>query len=313
VSFALLAASAALGTFAGVTALGSLVARALAGRVGDGDRDPAGSARRLFALRTLPSLLGLASACGVALPAFVLYEPRGALEAPGWTFVLLAIAGAVAIAGGLRRALRDWWATRRLRREWTRQGAPLTLAGAPAPAYRIRHPFPVVTVVGILRPRLFVAEQVIERLSGPELAAVLAHEQGHVSARDNLKRIALRLAPALWAPEARRLEERWEQAAEEAADDGGGLELAAALVKTARLASAGSRIDVPAAAFHRGGALARRVRRLTEARPSAPGPPRSRGAISWIVLAAAVVGALAWSLASLAPVHGLIERVVHLP
>jgi Zn-dependent protease with chaperone function len=90
--------------------------------------------------------------------------------------------------------LVDQW---RLGRRWLREGRPLELPGAPAAAYRIRDPFPVVSVVGILRSRLFVAEQVVERLSKSELEAVLAHEAGHLAAHDNLKRLALRLAPTL--------------------------------------------------------------------------------------------------------------------
>jgi len=314
VNLALLTACTALGVFAGVTGLASLVAWAVAGRWAAGSRDAARTARRLFALRVLPSLMGLVLASGLALPAFLLFEPRGTLETPGWTVTVLAVAGAIGIAAGLRRGIGDWWATRRLRSQWMRGGRPLTLAGAPAPAYGIRHPFPVVSVVGILHPRLFVAEQVLEALSEPELAAVLAHETGHVAAQDNLKRIALRLAPAVpWLQAARRLEERWEQATEEAADERtcAGLELAAALVKTARLASAGSRIDVPAAALHRGGALARRVRRLIEA-PEAVPPSSGPGGWMWGIGLAAAAG-LAWSPLLLASVHALLEHLVHLP
>jgi hypothetical protein len=90
----------------------------------------------------------------------------------------------------LRRSVGDFRATRRLRRLWEQEGRALPLPGSPAPAYAIRHPFPVVSVVGVLRPRLYVAEQVLERLSPSELRAVVAHEAGHLASLDNLKRLA---------------------------------------------------------------------------------------------------------------------------
>ena len=84
------------------------------------------------------------------------------------------------------------------------RGAAPGARGHAGPAFRIRHSFPVVSVVGILRPRLFIAEQVLEHLSSAELRAVLAHEAAHVSAADNLKRLVVRLCPALpWNAAAR--------------------------------------------------------------------------------------------------------------
>lgn len=316
-SFALLGACAVLAVFATATGLAAVLAWPLAGRLLDaGSRHPAWRARRLFALRVLPALLGLALAVGLALPAYLLFEPPNASETPGLVLVLLTLAGALAIASGMHRALIGWWGSRRLGRRWLREGRPLELPGAPAAAYRIRDPFPVVSVVGILRSRLFVAEQVVERLSKPELAAVLAHEAGHLAAHDNLKRLALRLAPVLpWPAAARRLEEAWEQAAEEACDAqaGSALELAAALLKTARLAPAGSRLEVPAATFHRGGSLARRIRLLTE-RPEMAPASSSRGLrLSGIGLAGAVALGLVWAPSVLAGVHRLLECLVRLP
>lgn len=314
-SFALWTASACLASFAVVTGLASIGAWA-AGRDArdDASHDAARTARRLFARRVLPALAGFVVAGGLTLPGFLLIEPRDVDERAGLAFCVFAVAGALAIVQALRRGTADWWATRRLRRGWLREAQPLELA-APVPAYRIRHPFPVVSVVGIVRPRLFVAEQVIEHLSPAELRAVVAHEAGHVAAADNLKRLLVRLAPALpWSGAARALEERWEQAAEEAADEhaGAALDLATALVKTARLAPAGSRIEMPVATFHRGSPLARRVSRLTRAAGSAPVPsrPPRRRAAGLAVGAAAVLAV--WPQ-SLPLVHRVVEALVHLP
>jgi hypothetical protein len=312
VSFGLLAALATLATFAAVALLGSLVAWAAAPRV-ERERDPAARARRLLALRVLPSALGLSLGAGLVLPAFLRFEPRGGGETPGIVILLLASMGGLSIAAGLRRLIADLRATRALRRLWEREGRPVRLPGSRVPACAIRHPFPVVSVVGVLRPRLFVAEQVLRGLSEPELSAVVAHEAGHLASLDNLKRLALRLVPALpWPELARRLDDAWDEAAEEAADAeaGNALELAAALVKTARLVPPGARLDLPVAALHRGGSVARRVRLLTEA----PEPMHAEGARRPWEYALCVAAMLAGSGSApvLAAVHEALERLVHL-
>jgi hypothetical protein len=133
-----------------------------------------------------------------------------------------------------------------------------------------------------------------------------------VAARDNLKRWVLACAPSLgWRGAARRLETAWEQAAEQDADRGsrGALELASALVKTARLAPAGPHFGVPAVAFHAGGDVARRIRVLVEGAPLAA---RERSGIRTVLIATVVAGAaslpFAWPLA-----HRWAEVLIHLP
>ena len=173
-----------------------------------------------------------------------------------------------------------------------------------------------MALVGIVRPRLFVAAQVVEALTPVELQAVLAHETGHLEARDNLKRMALRFLPTLgWRRLAASLEERWEAAAEAEADRRTGpdsaLDLASALLKVARLAPPGARLGAPVAAFHSGEGVAGRVQALLQS-PSAPPPSRStaRARLGALILGAGV----ALAVAGLLPViHGLNEVVIHLP
>ena len=108
---------------------------------------------------------------------------------------------------------------------------------------------------------------------------MLAHEAWHVRAGDNVKRWLMACAPTIgFRPLAGRLEREWEEAMEIEADRGAGgaLELASALVKTARLAPAGADLRVPAAAFHGGGSIARRIDRLVRgSRPDERGAPRA--------------------------------------
>src|ERR1019366_10566357 len=101
----------------------------------------------------------------------------------------------------------------------------------------------LMALVGVLRPRLFVARRLLDALTAEELAASVAHEAGHRRAWDNLKRLAMRAAPDLLAITgiARGIERRWASASDHAADRraaGDGptrCALASALVKVARL------------------------------------------------------------------------------
>ena len=77
-------------------------------------------------------------------------------------------------------------------------------------------------VFGIFRPVLLLPENISERLSAPQLAAIVAHEMHHVRRRDNLTAAIHMLVeatfwfhPAVWWVKARLLEER-ERACDEA-------------------------------------------------------------------------------------------------
>src|SRR6185295_18024879 len=112
-------------------------------------------------------------------------------------------------------------ATSRLTADWLRKAVPIKIEGVAITTYRIDHAFPVIAIVGVLRPRLFVASQVLSLLTPDELAAAVAHENGHLAARDNLKRGLMRACRAalLIIPTGRFLDRAWSEAAEEAADE----------------------------------------------------------------------------------------------
>ena len=142
------------------------------------------------------------------------------------------------------------------------------------PVFRFDHPFPVVAVVGIIRPRLFVADKVLRSLTEGEFRAAIAHEYGHLTTKDNLKRTLLRMCrDLLLFPIGKGLDRAWSECVESLADEyaarsvGGAraLDLAAALVKIAKLVPAGTRPAIPVGAFlveATGGDIARRVHRL---------------------------------------------------
>jgi hypothetical protein len=131
-----------------------------------------------------------------------------------------------------------------------------------------------------------------------------------VSARDNLKRLAIRACPDVFGTP-RRLESAWSAAAEEAADaraaDGSTatrLDLAQALIRVARLAA--PRSPQLASAFYLGGSIDTRVRRLVDPSDAVAAPsPWSRPALAGA--AALLIAAVVLAAPSL---HALMEQAV---
>lgn len=301
-----------LATFAAVglalTALVPFVAGWITG-------EPARRARRLATLRLLPAL-GAAIAGAVVCAAFIAFEPwRDGEDITRLAPVFAALALAL-ILSAIWRGVRLARATRRTIDAWLRAAEPIALAGISAPAFAVRADFPIVAVVGLAKPRLIIARSVLETCSESELEAVLAHEQGHIDRRDNLRRLLLSIAPDVlsWLPASERLFSAWRDAAEEASDDDaarigvdGRVRLASALVKVARLATGGHASPLmPASALYRGESLDRRVRRLLEV--SAPVDPRPGS--RWRTLPTAVA-AMALCLAMLEDVHAVVEGLLH--
>jgi len=321
--YGLLGISLGFAAFLVMGGLGSLAVAAARPRRGFSlsPGEAGGQARSLFALRLLPAAAGLVFAAGFYAPAYLLLEPRDAGETVSPGLALLVVAAAGLVITGLRRGLRSWVDGRRLAAGWLRGARPLDLVGLALPAYRIAHRFPVVAVVGMWRPRLFVAESVLAGLTSEELEAVLAHEEGHLLARDNLRGFLLRCCPDLLAllPIGNRLFRAWTEAAEAAADEHAAragssraLALAGALVKVARMAPPGQRASLPASAFHDGAAIALRVKRLldrTESKEGATPPPRPPRA-AWAL--AAVLALTATSPLVLRSVHALTEAALRL-
>ena len=300
-TFALLGGSVALAAFAAATVLASAaLAAAWPAFAWVAGRAPAAArARLLYALRLLPVTISVIAAVALVSRAWLGFEPRQTPESPGPALMAAAGLGLLLLVAGAGRAFRSWHAGRDLSRRWMADGVPVRLSGVTLPSYRIRHPWPVVCVVGTLRPRLFVAEAVLESCTPAEVASVLAHESGHVAARDNLKRLSLKLLPDVVAciPSGRALEKAWESSSEAAADaraavarPGAALDLAAALIRVARLAASGAWAELPARSLLDDGGVAPRVRRLLEDEAESTG--RARLLAAWAVLLAVPVALL---------------------
>jgi len=262
------------------------------------------------------------------LPAYIAHEPRRAVEPVSLKLGVLAVISAAGLLLALWRAVAAWVATRRLVKDWRRVAEPVEFDQIRIPAYRLRHQFPVIAIVGAIRPKLFVADHLFQSLTREEMAAAIAHESGHLAARDNLKRAALRACRDSLAifPCGVSLDRAWAAASESAADEhaakGGGavaLDLASALVKIARLVPVGVKPTMPASALLIGdGAdgIAHRVRRLarlaTLDNVSSGGSVFDSKAWPWACFAAMLTSAilLMTSSSTLLAVHHMIEIIV---
>lgn len=237
----------------------------------------------LFLLRLLPTAVALVSVVIFFIPSYVLYEPTPADEVVGPALAVIASLSAAGIALAVWKGFASARATRRLVDDWIRHADPIAIAGRGMRSFCLRHPFPLMAIVGVFRPRLFVSQCVIESLGREELLAALEHEAGHLASRDNLKRFLMRvcrdLLPIL--PWGRSLDRAWGRAAEAAADDYAArrgapvaLDLAAALVKVARLVPDGVRPTMPVSALLVGedvDQISWRVLRLTQMAEKGPG------------------------------------------
>ncbi|MFN7927128.1 MAG: M48 family metalloprotease [Blastocatellia bacterium] len=254
----------------------------------------AGKARVIFSLRIAPVMISLVLALAVVLPAYWLHEPRQKVEPISFKLALLTAFAGVGVLLALWRGLRAWRVTRRLVQNWLQHATRIDVAGVALPAYRIAHPYPVVALVGCWRPRLFLAEQLCQVLTPAELTATIAHESGHWHARDNLKRILLRVCCDVLAilPAGRSLERAWAEAAEVAADEFAArtgnhvaVDLASALVKIARLIPPGVRVALPVGTAIVGPdavGIAPRVQALLQWKPQDAGRNQADAVFAWL-------------------------------
>ena len=330
--YVLLGICLALAAFLAVNAIASLAAsfawRALDRVTGGGSARA--RAEVLFAVRIAPPALALIFVGFFLLPAYVGYEPRTTSEVVSAKLAAFALLSALGVAFAINRACRSYLATRALRRQWLAAATEIKLPSIDVPAFRIPHSFPIIAVVGTIRPRLFIANQVLQSLSAEELAAAIAHECGHLAARDNLKRGLLRACrdALMIAPFGRSLDRAWAETAEAAADEHAAqtspavaLNLASALVRIARMIPVGIHAELPLAAFLVGDetrGVKARVRRLLELASSNCEPRsdyRVQGRIFPLLALALLLtvgAAFATNSSILLAIHSIVERVVSL-
>ena len=139
----------ALTTLAAMPAL-----RLLAGLT---DRVRAGtSANLLFTFRTLPLAFAVVTSVGLALPAFLEFEPSSTREMPGPTLLLLAGLGLFILLAMAWRCSRILHLTLNLQRRWLKDATPLTVSFTGIPVFCVKDSVSLVAVAGIFVPRIFI-------------------------------------------------------------------------------------------------------------------------------------------------------------
>jgi Zn-dependent protease with chaperone function len=279
-------------------------------------------ARRLLCLRASSSLGPALLTLGVVTPAFAIFEPDRPSEVVGPLVIVLALLALIQIAVSLGIALAAALRTRAAARTWLHGSVQLSLdPPAGVPAYVIDAVAPIVALVGAFRPKLVAARSVIEACTAAELAAIVAHERGHLYSRDNLKRLLLACTPdALrWTAVHQQIAAAWNDAAEDAADDAATpgdaasrVDLAALLIKIARLTPQRLWPAATVSPFVEPHGLDRRVRRLLAGEGAAT--TRPHGALTSISLAAgcAAVTTIVTAPETLERLYRIIEAVVAL-
>jgi hypothetical protein len=218
--------------------------------------NPRTAANLLLIFRLLPFSLAIAVSLGLAMPAFMEFEPPSTQEMVNWRLIVLAVSGGGVLALMFLRSLRIWRMTRFMQHEWQKHSRPVPGMARHVPLYRVETSASLLAVVGIFRPRIFVSRTVAEELTQDELAAALSHEIAHVRSYDNLKQLLMKItAPPSWIPGLQSTDEAWTRASEVAADESAlaqgasALELSSALIKVGRL-SLGRTVPGTLAASH---------------------------------------------------------------
>ena len=198
----------------------------------------------LFSIRVFPIALGSALTVGLALPSFLLLEPKRSVEAPEPFLVLLASLALATFTLLSVRCAKLLSRSRKTVKKWLDASELLPLS-ASVPVYELQSPDSIIAVAGILRPRVFVGKAALESLTEQELLAAIAHELAHVHSLDNFKQLVLKLTklPPFFISLS-KLDAVWSSAAELAADASAlhngtsALELGSAIVKVGRLKAA---------------------------------------------------------------------------
>lgn len=283
---------------------------------------PERAANILFTAQLLPFVVASVATLGLALPSFLEFEPHSTNEGIGLRLDILALAGAVIVAG---MAVRGWQilrATAKTQRRWRENADRIYLEGTQHPAYRVENSPSLLAVAGIFRPRVFLAREIAETLSQQELQAALAHEFAHIESFDNLKHLLLKITDMpSWLNPLRGGVREWTSTSEIAADHNAlasgvtAIDLSSALIKVARLRRLPAADGAIAAHLvpECGSSLERRVTRLSEllqsdAHVTSPASGHRRLKAAIFVCIVLYIGSLPILLPT---VHEALEFLVH--
>src|SRR5262245_38959326 len=128
-------------------------------------RSDARGPRFWIALRLMPAILSGLFVFALFVPSYWQYEPRESVEGFDLTLAVVAAIGAAVIGIAAVRGFAAWRSASQRVRSWMRHATPMTIAGAPLPAYAVDADQPVIALVGVVRPRLLVTRGLIETLT----------------------------------------------------------------------------------------------------------------------------------------------------
>jgi hypothetical protein len=270
---------------------------------------PQRAARFLLTLRLLPSGLALIFVAALCVPSYFRFEPDAGREVAGLACLAAAMMG-VALCG--LAAWRSLGALIRSSIYLRHCGGRESVVGAEK-VWIVRDGAGLA-LAGIVRPRLLVSERAAADLSSEELALALQHEHAHRASGDNLKRLLILMAPALF-PGLRTIEKAWARCVEWAADDWaaeGDAErraaLAAALVRVAQLQS-GMRMPALATSLVEADEdLSLRVERLLNG--AAMCEARRGEGVALAAASLIVIAGIVLNSGGLRVVHSLLERLL---
>ena len=282
-----------------------------------------GSARRcadlLFALRMVPFVFAIGITLVLAVPSFLLLEPRTVNESMGVMPVALGLCGMAVMLAGMWKAAVALVRASRTIAQWSSAasvvGSSAADFGDSTAVLRITAAAPPLTAAGILRPSVWLSVAAEFVLTERELRTALRHEVVHVRRCDNLRKLILRFVAF---PAMAELESAWREASEMAADDAAvssaseALDLAAAVIKLSRLAPLELPAELTTALVHSPAeSVNARVERLiawTERRQT---PAKKYSSVYTLCAAVAVLATMAVTYGQLlVRVHAATEWLV---
>jgi beta-lactamase regulating signal transducer with metallopeptidase domain len=272
----------------------------------------------LFALRVFPFVVATLVTLVLAVPSFLLLEPRAVDEPMGAVPVVLGCCGVAVMLAGVWKAatalMQAWRTVARWSGEARVIGFTATDSRGPV-VLRVSAPAPPLTAAGILRPSVWLSRAAEFVLTERELETALRHEVVHVRRLDNLRKLVLRLVAF---PGMARLESVWREATEMAADDAAvssaseALDLAAAVIKLSRLVPLEPPAELTTALVHSPAASVNaRVERLIAWTDRRQVPAKTYSFVYPMCAAVAVVATLAVTYSELlVRVHAATEWLV---
>jgi beta-lactamase regulating signal transducer with metallopeptidase domain len=172
--------------------------------------------RLRFAIPATPHVVALVLALVVIAPQYIRNEANPLQERVGIACVIGALVVAARYLYGMLSAARRLLQERQAH---TFDGVPAVLTGG-VKVHISEGAHPLLAVTGIFSPRIVISRHLLDNaaFSAELLQIALAHENAHVSHRDNLKHLVL-ASLALSPSEKERSLRQWRYAAEIAADD----------------------------------------------------------------------------------------------